>query len=551
MSKAYNSAAKSMKLTETPQSLPSKSNQVVNSAGGYVFQVDDMTRLRRFLCLGTESGSYYVSEAKLTLENALCIKRLLETGRGEEVVKEIVNFSVEGRTAKQDPIIFALAMCIRLGDEKTKKVAYEAVGDICRIPTFLFTLIQFTETIVPNATGWGRGMRKAVSKWYLGKDSKSVAYSVTKYKQRNSWSHRDLLRLSHVKPVTPTQNLIFKYLTKGAEVLDQPIEGSDNAPDFLETLNFLKVTETVMKSTDENEVCQAITTYKLAREHVPTGLLNSTAIWNSLLQDMPLTAMIRNLGKMSAIGLLSESSPQTQLVVNKLNNQELLKKAKIHPFNVLLALKTYSQGKGDKGSLTWTVVKKIVKALDAAFYLSFKFVEPTGQRVMIALDVSGSMSCPCLGSQVISCKDASMAMSMVTAKTEPLCDMMAFTTGLVPLTGVSPDNTLEKNLIAIANLPFGGTDCALPMLTALSQRKRYDTFIVYTDNETWFGKIHPFEALKKYRKEMEIPHAKLIVVGMSASKFSIADPTDPGMLDVAGFDSAAPEVMRNFMLGLI
>ena len=89
------------------------------------------------------------------------------------------------------------------------------------------------------------------------------------------------------------------------------------------------------------------------------------------------------------------------------------------------------------------------------------------------------------------------------------------------------------------------------MTKALEEKKSYDTFIVYTDNETWFGSIHPSEALKKYRREMNLPHAKLIVVGMAASSFSIADPEDRGMLDMAGFDSAAPEVMRNFMLGLI
>ena len=35
---------------------------------------------------------------------------------------------------------------------------------------------------------------------------------------------------------------------------------------------------------------------------------------------------------------------------------------------------------------------KIVDALDKAFYLSFGSVEATGKRVLLALDVSGSMS---------------------------------------------------------------------------------------------------------------------------------------------------------------
>jgi 60 kDa SS-A/Ro ribonucleoprotein len=40
--------------------------------------------------------------------------------------------------------------------------------------------------------------------------------------------------------------------------------------------------------------------------------------------------------------------------------------------------------------------------------------------------------------------------------------------------------------------------------------------------------------------------AKLVVVGMTATSFTIADPSDAGMLDVVGFDTAAPQVMADF-----
>ncbi len=81
--------------------------------------------------------------------------------------------------------------------------------------------------------------------------------------------------------------------------------------------------------------------------------------------------------------------------------------------------------------------------------------------------------------------------------------------------------------------------------------EKIDVFIVYTDSETWFGKIHPTEALKRYRQEMNCPNAKLIVVGMQSNGFTIADPNDKGMLDVVGFDSAAPQVMSLFAEGQI
>ncbi len=81
--------------------------------------------------------------------------------------------------------------------------------------------------------------------------------------------------------------------------------------------------------------------------------------------------------------------------------------------------------------------------------------------------------------------------------------------------------------------------------------EQIDVFIVYTDSETWFGKVHPTDALKQYRQRMNNPDAKLIVVGMQSNSFTIADPNDKGMLDVVGFDSAAPQVMSLFAEGQI
>jgi len=83
------------------------------------------------------------------------------------------------------------------------------------------------------------------------------------------------------------------------------------------------------------------------------------------------------------------------------------------------------------------------------------------------------------------------------------------------------------------------------MLWAKERKLEVETFVVYTDSETWAGKLHPVQALADYRRESGIP-AKLVVVGMTASKFSIADPKDAGMLDVVGFDTASPALIADF-----
>ena len=78
----------------------------------------------------------------------------------------------------------------------------------------------------------------------------------------------------------------------------------------------------------------------------------------------------------------------------------------------------------------------------------------------------------------------------------------------------------------------------------------YDCFVVFTDNETWSGEISPHDALARYRKAAGVD-AKLVVVGMASNGFTVADPTDPGMLDIVGMDASAPQVMSDFAAGRV
>lgn len=136
------------------------------------------------------------------------------------------------------------------------------------------------------------------------------------------------------------------------------------------------------------------------------------------------------------------------------------------------------------------------------------------------------------------------AMAMTIMRTEPNWHVFGFTRKFEYL-GLYASDSLEETLKKTARSNFGATDCALPMIYALENKLNVDVFQVFTDNETWAGRSHPAEALRKYRQKTGI-NAKLIVVGMTSTGFSIADPNDLGMLDVVGFDAAAPAVMAEF-----
>ena len=77
------------------------------------------------------------------------------------------------------------------------------------------------------------------------------------------------------------------------------------------------------------------------------------------------------------------------------------------------------------------------------------------------------------------------------------------------------DTVIDK----ISGLPFGATDCALPMEYAIKNKREVDVFVIYTDSETnAFNSRQPAEALRDYRRKTGID-AKLIVVGMVSNGF--------------------------------
>ncbi|KAJ7332368.1 hypothetical protein JRQ81_014548 [Phrynocephalus forsythii] len=535
---------------EASQMQPCSESQIQTSEDGYVWQVTDMNRLHRFLCFGSEGATYYIKEQKLGFENADALLRLIEDGRGCEVVQEIKTFSQEGRAAKQEPVLFALAICSQCSDAKTKQAAYKAVPDVCRIPTHLFTFIQFKKDLKEGMKCgmWGRALRKAVADWYNEKNDMAIALAVTKYKKRSGWCHKDLLRLSHLKPANEGLAIVTKYVMKGWKEVQEAYKDKQLSPEMEKLLKYLEAVERVKRTKDELEVIHLIEEHNLVREHLLTSHLKSKEVWKALLGEMPITAMLRNLGKMTANSVLEPGSPEVAIVCERLRNEKLLKKARIHPFHILVALETYKGERSYQRKVRWQPDKDILEALDASFYKSFKTVEPTEKRFLLAVDVSDSMFQKVLGS-VLNASTVAAAMCMVVARTEKDSHIVAFSHEVVPC-HVTENMTLAQVLQKMAEIPMGSTNCSLPILWAEKASVAVDVFIVFTDNETVTGDIHPATALRQYRKKMGIP-SKLIVCGMTSSSFTIADPDDRGMLDICGFDAGTPDVIRNFTLDLI
>lgn len=578
MSTKLYAAAGSRQTTLQTEPIPGRA-MVANNAGGFGFPMDPWTKLDQFLILGTQGGTYYVQEKKLTKDALSGVVDLIAED-GPRVVARVAEISKAGRAVRNTPALWVLAACQVLGDEATKRAANQVHGDVVRIGTHLF---QWAHCMKELGTGWGRGIKRAINRWYLDRPADSLIYQLTKYRQREGWTHRDLLRLGHVGSagLTPTWDPLsiacpkcdlpagFACQTNGGnpckphaartQAKTETIQrlqralgwaaGKIDVPGDLESEDRLAAFVAFQEQADRltaDYAAAAIRRHRFTHEMVPTALLKSLHVWAALIDDMPIGAMLRNLGRLSSVGVLKPLSEAETTVCQRLRDPERIRRSRMHPAAVLQAIKIYGQGKSLRGSLTWEPTSGVKDALEDAFDLAFENVKPCGQRLLLGIDASGSMSSlwpgPCAGLDALMPVEGAAAMALAVARKEPRHHILGFDNDIRYL-GVTARTALGDVVRKLGT--GGGTNGALPMEYALRWKIEVDAFVIMTDSETWSGSQHPCQALDRYRQGMGI-NAKLVVVGMCANGHTFGDPEDGGTLDVVGFDANAPRVIIDF-----
>ena len=436
--------------------------------------VDLWSRLNRFLILGVESGTYYVGEREHTLDNIAVIDACFDADP-YRTIGTAIQVSDEGRAAKNDYAIWVFAKAAAHPNIGVRHYALARLGYVCRTGTHILMFASFVDQL----RGWGPSLRKAVARWFLERTPDQLAYQVLKYQQRNGWSMRDLLRLSHPQTDDPGQNAVLAWVAqKPHNTLDEP--------------KILYGFETAKKVHDPSQIAYLVRNFGLTREMVPSQFLADPTVLRALAEKSPYTALIRNLGNFTRAGLDLELGLD---LVSKITNPNAISNSRIHPINLLTALRTYASGGGWRGSNNWSVNPAIERALEQAFYLSFANVPATNKRYYIGMDISGSMSRQ-INNTNLSARDVAAAIAMLLTRNEPWTKVVGFDRNPMDLTP-GAEESLGAYITRTQCWGGGATDCAQPMLDALSKGLMVDTFIVITDNETWAGRINPDAVLRQ------------------------------------------------------
>lgn len=521
------------KQTTTPQSesIPGREAEMVQGkSGGYMFDAGTWLMVRRCLILGAATDQYYSGKAELTGQFVEVLKQAIAQDPAK-VADEIL-YASDGHAINNHAPIFALVL-LSMGESKVAKKAFRDIFlKVIRTGSHFHEWVSYTKKL----RGIGRTIREMGNVW-LQQDARSLTYQMLKYPQRMGFSFRDELRLFKPKTDSADLNLLYKCVAgKGNATESAGLEQKGQALRQLWAYEWLKA------NPDRGEV--AVREYGLTHEMVAPIAKMDQAVWQALFEQMPIGALLRNLASLTEIGVLRFDQPANlDRVESVLTDKAYLRKGRIHPIDILKALKTYqSGGRLGKSSKTWTVVDRVVQILEKALNLSFETLEPTGKVFLHAIDVSGSMSWDAIESVGLTSCEIAAVMALATAKAETNYLIRGFSTEFKDL-GITGSDSFSSVCTKSRSQNFGGTDATVAYEWAIANKAKVDVFCFWTDGESWAGSSHPSQALAEYRRLVN-PEAKAVYVTIASNQITLVDPQDPLSFDFGGFDPSIPKAIQ-------
>ncbi|KYN05003.1 PREDICTED: 60 kDa SS-A/Ro ribonucleoprotein-like [Cyphomyrmex costatus] len=537
---------------------------------------DSELRLLRYLYVGKDypnyQPGYWFAHHYFIVRNVLAIEELAENEEKQLVPIELITKAFESNLVTHpEALVFALAVCCRQNkSEKLRHAAYESVKKICASTPNFILFVKFVSKLCREkelnyiTQGWGHGLRKAINNWYLSKNPLDFIECVTKYKSRYGWKHKDIVKMAHPLGDSPESKMILKYIIHGLEKTKKDIADQVELPsNIVDLLKYMEEIEDFKHCEDEIRAASMLETCGFSLDHVPGHLLKSKEVWNSLLMSMDVIALLNNLQRIHNLGFLVINEPAVEKVTERLTNSEYIEKSAVHPALIFITLKNYQcSGK----CLTYEKRKvrelarrsippgfnpniKIMDALNEAFHLSFKNIQPTNLRYLVTISTNKSMEASTWQNGNMTGLETAALMALILLRSEENVTIATYrNVGIHPV-NVFKTDSFEDILKTLKMVSLGSTNSSKPIFWATARSKQFDVFINIMD-QILQKHDESQERLKSYKEDLNLPDTKLITCALCSSSPYRREHYDRHVLTINGFDATVPNVIQAFVKGL-
>lgn len=266
--------------------------------------------------------------------------------------------------------------------------------------------------------------------------------------------------------------------------------------------------------------------------------------WATLASRMGWQALRMNLNTLARNGAFAVEGT-AELVAARLSDEAALAKARVLPYQLMASLGAVGEG----------VPLRVQAALETALEAALANVPAVPGRVVVAPDVSGSMSSPVTGyrkgaSSKVRCIDVAALVAAAILRRNASARLLPFEVGVVPL-ALDPFARVAVNAAKLAGIGGGGTNVSAPLALLNREKAAADLVVIVSDNESWIDATRrgaTATMLEWDRLKNRVPTAKLVCIDLQPYGTTQAK-SRADILNVGGFSDAVFETIARFASG--
>jgi 60 kDa SS-A/Ro ribonucleoprotein len=482
----------------------------VNQAGGVAYAYGPEARLAQLAATGTLADGFYAGAETQLSDVVLAAKDV-----DPEWVARCAVYSRQSGAMKDMPAL--LAAYLTMADPDLSVRVFKRV--ICTNGRMLRTFVQIMRSGQVGRGSLGSRPKRLVRQWLEAASMAQLMQAAT----GNDPSLSDIVRMVHPAPATAERRAFYGWLIgKPYDVAALPaqivaFEAWKQAP-----------------AGDLPDVpFEWLTAFALSAEQ-----------WAVLASRMGWQALRMNLNTLARHGAFGVKGV-TEAVAAKLADANTIARVRPMPHQLMMALGQVGDG----------VPLAVQAALEGALEASLASVPKLEGCVVVAPDVSGSMSSPATGyrkgaTSKVRCIDIAALVAAAVLRQNRDARVIPFEQVVVKL-ALDPLARVAANAGKLASVGGGGTNVSAPLALLNKERARVDTVVIVSDNESWVdpSRRGATATMAEWNKlKARNPGAKLICIDIQPYGTTQAKDRDD-IMNVGGFTDAVFDAMARFAKG--
>lgn len=541
---------------------------------------EDEIKFKRYLYFLSENHHYVVKKKEdifdKTIDSLLNLVAQEKFKKVIEIIEQAIKFDW---LPNRNLVLHVLALCTHFTDNaELKTAAYKCASNFIRNAEELFQYIKYERALQVNAS---RGLRRVINDWYIKQELPRLLSEVTLIRSHHGWTHRDALKVAHVKASDTERRVLLAYACRG---LDHARKEAKEEKGLDKTFEKLEAADHWRRCSDEQKALELIKNKGTGESNeAPGPLIRSAPIWAALVPNMPLEQLASNLGRFHRLGMFRTGQPALEAVVERFGNVEAAKASGLKPADVLVRMKTFERPRPPDVHLRAAQAKKedsehppnddakpvqysrshaVTAALGKLLHSTMRNVKATGRRYVIAVELrpKDALLRSCFGCQPVRYAEAAALLVLQLARAERDVQVLWFNgADVTPVQLANPKgvtlNQLMQRMREAAETSKPGALPARPVRWALDNNRHVDVFVNVLVTGDSPGRVPRAErraddadlvrTLSRYRNRLRQPRSRVFNValcGRSMQHF----PAVPGLLNVAGYSAGVPALLQAF-----